>query len=648
MENPILKSKNINKILTKNENKEIYQLINTSNISAQNEDCNNVLQLAIKKENIKLIRFLLKFINKNNFTILNKSLINSLTKINDKIVRKELLKYFKLTDNDCRQLNNAILNNNVEFVKNYFLNKSFLIDLKITNSMTALHIASRYKTQSKKSDEGKYLRDKNGIFIEDEDQRKLNDEIVKFLIECEPDVNVIDYKGRTPLHFASLFCNYNTVDILLKHGADITIIDQYENSVLDITAHQLSSKSLNILQLLLDHNKSLIDNKSDNAIDIQSGKLIYSATRNSYGKVKCLIEHGANPGIINNDELTMIHAAIRQSNYKLIEYMLKNNINFNVIDKYGNTPLHEASNHDWERILEMIIKSDSNINQELITAKNNNGETILHVAAKRLTPKPVKYILKLGVLNINEIDDKGNTALHLAQTSNSTLRVNEIVSMLLKSGSDVNLKNKEGKTVLHLACDKCSVKIVKMLINSKSEINTIDNKGNTPLHYAAKSASDKIEILLEHGANPKIRNNYGNTPILLAASCFTIFYFPLKDPYEEDTMDTNAYKKVDMLIAHGSDLNEKDNNGNTLLHLASLNTNVKLIKRLIKDGLDVNAVNNEGNTALHISLQNSKERNIICLLENGADTTIKNNDGLTIFDITTSEECKALLTPKKQ
>lgn len=56
-------------------------------------------------------------------------------------------------------------------------------------------------------------------------------------------------------------------------------------------------------------------------------------------------------------------------------------------------------------------------------------------------------LLKNGA-NVNSIDSDKNTPLHLAAQRSEP---DDLVSLLIKSGADVNLKNKYGKTALDIA-----------------------------------------------------------------------------------------------------------------------------------------------------------------------------------------------------
>ena len=60
-----------------------------------------------------------------------------------------------------------------------------------------------------------------------------------------------------------------------------------------------------------------------------------------------------------------------------------------------------------------------------------------------------------------------------------------LVRRELSKGADVNQKNDEGHTPLHLAVQIANKKIAELLIK-KANVNSIDNMGFTPLDYAVE------------------------------------------------------------------------------------------------------------------------------------------------------------------
>lgn len=76
-------------------------------------------------------------------------------------------------------------------------------------------------------------------------------------------------------------------------------------------------------------------------------------------------------------------------------------------------------------------------------------------------------------------------------------------------------------------------------------------------------------------------------------------------------------------------LHDKDNEGNTPLHIACLNGKKSIVEFLISQNADVNEKNNMGNPSLHFAALGGYADIIEILLENGADINAKDDRGFT-------------------
>ncbi len=86
------------------------------------------------------------------------------------------------------------------------------------------------------------------------------------------------------------------------------------------------------------------------------------------------------------------------------------------------------------------------------------------------------------------------------------------VNKYLKAGVDINARNAQGQTAVHLAAVNGHDDLLGHLIALGAGINAQDNAGNTPLHLAVRGGSDMcIRVLRSRGADPTIRNKEGRT-----------------------------------------------------------------------------------------------------------------------------------------
>jgi len=67
-------------------------------------------------------------------------------------------------------------------------------------------------------------------------------------------------------------------------------------------------------------------------------------------------------------------------------------------------------------------------------------------------------------------------------------------------------------SVLQLACENRNFKTVELLISYGANIDYINERGNTALHCA--NTIEIYDFLVSKGANEKIKNIWGDTPLI--------------------------------------------------------------------------------------------------------------------------------------
>jgi ankyrin repeat protein len=195
----------------------------------------------------------------------------------------------------------------------------------------------------------------------------------------------------------------------------------------------------------------------------------------------------------------------------------------------------------------------------------------IHDAARKGDLKKVKALLVADPKIVNDRDNNGDTALHIAALHNQLA----VAQALLDAGADVNAKNGYGAytpddlgSVLGSSNHKDPVSLLTV-----HGIDTADMKnGYTPLHLAEFAVGHKkmAELLVSKGADVNARPASGATPLLFAV---------LRDQKDD----------AQFLLDKGANVNTPDAYGNTVLDCALQLQYGSLIQLLVDKGADVNA-----------------------------------------------------------
>ncbi|MBR4592431.1 MAG: ankyrin repeat domain-containing protein, partial [Elusimicrobiaceae bacterium] len=180
---------------------------------------------------------------------------------------------------------------------------------------------------------------------------------------------------------------------------------------------------------------------------------------------------------------------------------------FSVVPAQAQHPTNEQLRVSW--VVENIIKKGDleGLKQELrrgdlrVNAADQNGNALLMHACKEGKDDMVSMLLANGA-NVNRQDKDGMTALMYAREPSTG-------KMLLDNGAAVNIKDKNGKTALMYAAD-CHPDLVKVLLDNGAAVNLQDKDGNTALMRSVKSANSEVtQIFLDYNADITIINHEG-------------------------------------------------------------------------------------------------------------------------------------------
>ncbi len=92
-----------------------------------------------------------------------------------------------------------------------------------------------------------------------------------------------------------------------------------------------------------------------------------------------------------------------------------------------------------------------------------------------------------------------------------------IVETLITSGGDVNERDADTNTMLHIGAKNNEVELVEKLIAADADVNIVNKHADTPLHLAARAnAREAVSALLRAGANPYKPNLKNESAVAIA------------------------------------------------------------------------------------------------------------------------------------
>ncbi|OIV42362.1 ankyrin repeat domain-containing protein [Flavobacterium johnsoniae] len=281
---------------------------------------------------------------------------------------------------------------------------------------------------------------------------------------------------------------------------------------------------------------------------------------------------------------------------------------------------------------DLMSKMD-NINDEV------SDKTLLgYFLEKGVSPKIIKVLIDDFGANTQYKNNAGENFMYsvLNTYGLETEKVKEYITILIDNGVDINEKNIVGTTPLICAVKRTRKELLPFLLENGADANETDNLNNTAFYYAAaEQFSYDMYDALATVSSPdfNIVNKDGRTlltnfisSVSGSASDITFLERLLSDGADvnfcaqyygqpKSGIDFIVEKKSDILKSVlenvSLDVNEQDNQGNTILHkVCAHNVNYdsemaketyRKVKLLLDQGADTSITNDKDETALMLA-----------------------------------------------
>lgn len=420
--------------------------------------------------------------------------------------------------------------------------------------------------------------------VRDELWKKVMGSLLRMYVANDGDVTARGYFGETLLHLAANCENTDLLKYLVeKKGVDVNAEDDFGRTIL-----------------------------FDVAIKGDKGLMVY------------LVEHGAEVGVKDVNEYTLLHAAALSGNEEVFRYLAEeHNLDIKAVSSTGVSVLSYAVKRGNLNIVKFLVEryklklNEQNVtrvtvlhdavesgNLELVKYllgcevkwhDDFRYEKLLHVAVGNKSKDMVVYLVENHGMKLDSKLDFGDTLLHTATRSGSL----EVIDYLISKGLNVNAKNEFDVTPLGEALECGRIDIVKHLVACGADVYTIAESGRSMLHHGVVSGDKEVvQYLVEkHGFEVNTKTNYGESVLHLACR------------YGNRDL-------VEYLIRKGANCHVKTEDAYTILHYAVMGGDVDLVKYLIEEcGVDVRKKTDEGCTVVHEAAESGSSSIVKYLVE---------------------------------
>ena len=413
----------------------------------------------------------------------------------------------------------------------------------------------------------------------------------------------------------------------IERGADVLAADPDGTTALHWAAH---ADDPAIVELLL---AAGADPQAANRYGVRPISL--ACTNGNVAIVESLLDAGADPGTALAEGETALMTAARTGALDVVRLLLDRGADVNAAEAWrGQTALMWAAAEGHAHLIPTMLSYGADV-----AARSTKGWTPLLFAVREGRIDVVQTLLEAGsgveeALPVTEETRRGGTSAERAATGLNAFLLAaanahyDVAALLVDRGADVNVAAR-GWTALHQVSwvrksgvagsnnpppagsgTMTSLEFVRKLVAAGADVDArvtrrppagitrLNFLGGTPFLLAARTGdADLMRLLAELGADPLLPNEDGTTPLMVAAGVGT------SSPGEDPGTEPEVLEAVRVALEFGGDLNEVDDNGETVMHGAAYKHLPKVVAFLAEAGADVdvwNQPNSRGWTPLEI------------------------------------------------
>jgi ankyrin repeat protein len=234
---------------------------------------------------------------------------------------------------------------------------------------------------------------------------------------------------------------------------------------------------------------------------------------------------------------TALHIACKSWADDMVGFLLTNKADPRVQDANQQTPLHLSSlTEQWcgYPVSESSYKGAVNICKllldsapDMINVRDKDGNTPFLCATKSIsTMLPIVQLMGERGADVATVNNRRENALYQAAFGDdgtpSKYPLSSGIQYLVQNGVDIEGRCILGATPLIRACISENLEAIHTLLCNGADVNAkchrpdnnnVDGKTSLHMAYSRRGTQDVIKILLEYGADLKIKDGMGRIPV---------------------------------------------------------------------------------------------------------------------------------------
>ncbi|MBY0507231.1 MAG: ankyrin repeat domain-containing protein [Bryobacteraceae bacterium] len=413
--------------------------------------------------------------------------------------------------------------------------------------------------------------------------KQQNRVVLTQLLKSKSDPNAAQVDGTTALHWAARHDDVEAAKLLLGAGANARAANRYGVTPLSLACTNGSGPMVSLL----------LDAGADPNTTLPGGEtaLMTAARTGQLEPVRTLIARGANVSAQARAKdgqtgQTALMWAAAEGHTAVVDALLAANADWKLRLDSGFTALLFAAREGRIGVLQRLIQAGASPNDSVEIKPSpaprpgrypRAGVTALTLAATNAHYELASVLLDAGA--DPNAADCGYTALHVlsavrkpgvgdndpAPDGSGRLTSNDFVRKMVQKGANLNAR------------------MTKRVPFGLTAINTL---GATPYFIAARHAdAELMRLLASLGADPKITNDEGTTPLIAAAGLGT------RSPGEDAGTEPEVLAAVQAALDLGADVNAVNLNGETAMHGAAYKNLPAVVELLAAKGAKIEVWN---------------------------------------------------------